>query len=122
MNHTVELIERFKEKKGFDTDYKAAKALGIRQSTITNYRKNNRSMEDELGMKIAKELGIDEGEVLAMLAADRATKPVIKKAWEEVAKKLMSSAAGIVGTTLLLVKIAEHCILCKIKEKLIYTR
>lgn len=83
------LLNLLREKHG--SDYAAAKAMGIRQQAISNYRSKRTLPDDVIALRIAKEVGLDPKAVLAMIAAERAAKmnnEEVAVTWREMAEKL----------------------------------
>lgn len=80
-------------------------------------------MDYKIAKKVCKILKIDEAPIMAELTADRESDSTVKKTWHEIAKRLTSTAGVMIVTiTFMQVEAAnyQHCILCKIKEILIY--
>lgn len=101
MDTTASLVRALKARTGIESDYGIAKHLGVTKQTLSNYRTGVTAMSPEIGMQVADELGLDQGYVLACLAAERAKRPPEKEAWERVAKRLAHAAIFLlcVGVT-----------------------
>lgn len=116
--NTVRLLDAWKAKKGIDSDYKAAKALGITTPTTTNWRNGKNHAATRLAAKLAKDLGLDPGGIAAVIEADRTINPTEKKLWEDVAVRLVGrdgfepSTSGLKG----LRKAARHRICIRGKK------
>lgn len=86
-----QFLNGMREKHRLSSDYGLAKHLGVRVQVISNYR-NKRSLPDEvMASRIADELGLPRGYVLACIAAERASKaenPTLAETWRDVADKL----------------------------------
>lgn len=93
MSHTIELIERFKATKGIESDYAAAKALGLNPNRISNYRCGVSHADDRMAVVLADELGLDRLETIARINADRAKDSASRAFWKRVAKQVASAAA-----------------------------
>ncbi|GAB6140872.1 hypothetical protein JCM14076_16010 [Methylosoma difficile] len=80
MKNISEYLDELKEKTG--SDYAAAKALGITKQSVSVIRKGG-NIKDETAIKIAEQLGINEGEVLIAAAIAR-SKGEVRRAWENI--------------------------------------
>lgn len=83
---TVRLLDAWKVKKGIDTDYKAAKALGVSNGTPANWRHMRSHAKPSLAAKMAKDLGMDELGILAAIEADRAHNGDDRRVWQRFGK------------------------------------
>ncbi len=75
----------------YGSDYETAKKLETRQTTISSIRKRD-AMSDEVAIKVANLLGIEEDEVLISAAIARNEGPA-KLAWINHAKKIGIAAS-----------------------------
>lgn len=91
-----QFLDAIKRSQEFGSDYALAKHLGVRQTVISNYRKG-RSLPDEvMAVRIARELGLEAGYVLACIAAERTNDSGLKETWKDIAAKLgISSTAAL---------------------------
>lgn len=96
MSHTIELIEKFKAAKGLDSDYAAAKALGLNPNRISNYRCGVSHADDKMAVVLADALGLDRLETIARINGDRAKDSESRAFWRKVAKQVSSAAALVV--------------------------
>lgn len=83
---TVLLLDRWKERKGFESDYQAAKYLGVGQSTLSNWRNGRSHADVVLAARMAEEMGIAVVGVLASIQADRETRPSAQAIWRRIGK------------------------------------
>lgn len=89
-----ELLNALKAHTGVPSDYALAQqVLKVDQTTLTAMRR--RGLSEERALQIATMLGIDPGEVLPAIRAERAGDPAVKKVWEKIAKTMRSAAAAI---------------------------
>jgi transcriptional regulator with XRE-family HTH domain len=92
---SVEFLDEIKQRNGLRSDYALAKHLGVRVQLISNYR-NKRSFPDEvMACRLADELGLPRGYVLAMVAAERAERGEngdLADTWRSLAKKMRVTA------------------------------
>lgn len=128
MRTTLEFISDIKSKYGIESDYAAAKLLGVTKTTMSHYRNGKGLLGDDSAMKIAQLLELDPGYVLACIAAERSKQPEVKAAWKHTAEMLYGLAAvftflavlpigwGViegVSATALPGSSGEVCILCQ---------
>lgn len=90
MSYTNELLDKFKTKNHLASDYAAAKALGIAQQSLTNYRSGVSHADDRVAVLLADALGLDRFRTIARIQSERA-----KKAEERAFWKRLSTAAAI---------------------------
>lgn len=93
MMKTVEYIELLKSQKGLSSDYAAAKFLGVTRAAMSSYKRGKSYFSDQVAVRLADELGIPEGIVLADIHAEREHDPKLAKVWEQIARQLKSVAA-----------------------------
>lgn len=83
---TLELLEALKEEKNLPSDYAVSKYLNVTHQAVSRWR-NGRTMSEEICLKVAKELNLDEDLVLL---SNLCEKQVDDKA-KEALKRLMAS-------------------------------
>lgn len=89
---TLELLAELARARGLKSDYAVAKYLNITTQRMSRYRRGIDNLGDELAVRIADELGIDAGAVLADLSAERAKSDKVRAAWKRLAKSAAASA------------------------------
>ena len=82
--NTSEYLDAVKRKLGVESDYAVAKALSVRQSTLSGYRARNGQMDDEIAAKVAAILGIHPGLVILDMHRERAKTPAEQTIWREI--------------------------------------
>lgn len=88
MERTIDFIERLRARLGGLSDYKLGVALGVKTTTITNYSKRGRTMDDKMAKKVADIIGEDPKYVIACCHAQRAENDELTTLWEQIAAKL----------------------------------
>lgn len=87
-------INRLKATCGIDSDYKAAQALGITRSALSNYKSGKRlTLDENVSLKLANLIGEKPEIVLLDQYAEQAKTPAIRAA------------------------LARFCILCKVASE-----
>ena len=92
MHTTAALVRALKDCTGIESDYGIAKHLGITKQTLSNYRAGTTAMSPEIALRVAAELRLDPGYVLACLSAERAKRTDEKRVWERVARRMAQAA------------------------------
>ncbi|NIA56194.1 hypothetical protein HAV22_21410 [Massilia sp. TW-1] len=82
--NTLEYLDALKKRIGKDSDYAVAKALGVRTSTISGYRKRGGQMEDVIAMKAAAILGLHPGLVVLDMHRERAKETSEESIWQDI--------------------------------------
>lgn len=95
MRTTVDLLDAFKTARGIESDYAAAKALGVTKQSVSRYRRGDDTLGPDVALRVAHELRLDPGYVLACMAAERAQSEALRVAWETVAQRLAGAAAAL---------------------------
>lgn len=88
MTTTIEILDAAKRATGCETDYQFMKRFSIKQSTMSNWRTGNRSLDDRHAAMMAEILGREPGEVMALCAAERAKDTKSRARWLHVAALL----------------------------------
>lgn len=92
---TVEFLDALKARRGWTSDYRLAKELGWRQTTVSNYRVGRSAMASEHAMRVAEELGLSHAYVVACMQAERENNGDVAKVWKAIADHFRSAAAII---------------------------
>ncbi|GGI16923.1 DUF3693 domain-containing protein [Oxalicibacterium faecigallinarum] len=82
--NTLQYLDAVKATLNIESDYAVAKALGIRTSTISNYRARGGQMDDDVARKVAKIIGKHPGIVTLDIHRERANSPEDKAMWKEI--------------------------------------
>lgn len=91
-----EWIDRVKSVKGWESDYRASKELGLSRQAISDYRVGRSLMDEEAALKVADALGQSPEIILIDQAAERMKSPAAKSALAAVLQRLGGVAAGLV--------------------------
>jgi hypothetical protein len=91
----VEWIDRAKAFKGWPSDYRAAKELGLSRGGMSAIRVGDTAtLGDSTALEVAKALGTPPEEILVDQVAERAKDPEIKAAWLQIARRLQMGVAN----------------------------
>ncbi len=77
-------IDRVKAAKGWESDYRAAKELGLSRQAVSGYRNEKYTLDEDSSLKVALALEIDPLEVLADQAMERSKSDAARSAWAGV--------------------------------------
>lgn len=100
MRTTVQLLNAVKARHQVTSDYRLAQLLGCNSSAIYGYRAGRSRLDETMCMRVAELLNEPAGAILAEVAAERAKRPEVKKAWETAAR---AAAAGATALFLLVI-------------------
>jgi transcriptional regulator with XRE-family HTH domain len=90
-------LDQLAEHKHLKSDADIARFLGRTKGAISNYRHGTRVMENELCLRIALELGLDNPLPIIMAAdADRAERIGQKSLWEVFSPKMAGISAAVI--------------------------
>lgn len=85
----IQWVERVKAARGLESDYAAAKAIGISRFTVSGYRKRpDATLDEEVAYKVAQSLGVDPAGIIVDQVAERSKSPEISAALHRVANQL----------------------------------
>ena len=85
-----ELLDAYKKAQNYIQDKQIAMDMNIPQQRITDFRKERRHLSDSQALFLAQGASIEPELALLGCQADRNENPIIKKLWEDIAKKLNS--------------------------------
>lgn len=66
-----EWIDRAKAAKGWESDYRAAKELGITRAAVSNYRARESTLDESTAIKVAMAIGVAPASVFLDQVAER---------------------------------------------------
>jgi plasmid maintenance system antidote protein VapI len=89
-------IDRIKAARGWESDYRVAKELGVGRATVSNYRVRESTLDEDMAIKVATALGERPEAVLLDQYAERTKNPEVRSALSRAARDL--------------------CILCKVPK------
>jgi transcriptional regulator with XRE-family HTH domain len=79
---TSKYLDKLMKKNGLKRDRELAIYLGISAPSIAQYRSGNRTMDNEMCIKIAMELGVEPIKIIMASDLDRAERSGQKSLWE----------------------------------------
>ena len=89
--NTLEYLSACKKALGIESDYALAKALGVSQTGISNYRTGRSRMDDDVALKVAEILHLHPMQVIAAANAERAKTDEQKARWTGLMEKFSGS-------------------------------
>jgi hypothetical protein len=95
MHTTADLLDEFKRAHGIESDYALARFLDVRKQVVSRYRTGVHTLGPDLAFRIADDLGMDRGYVLACMAAERAQSEPERQVWRRLAERLAGIAAAV---------------------------
>lgn len=91
-----EWIDRVKKERGWDSDYRVAKELGLSRQAISDYRVGKSLMDDGAALRVASALGEPPEIILIDQAAERAKSPEARTVLRDALRRLGGVAAGVI--------------------------
>ena len=88
-------IERLKIAKGWESDYRVAKELGLTRGAISRYRNTDGGLDEDVCIHVAELLELRPAEVLLDQMRERSKSAAAKDAIGEVLRKIGGGAASI---------------------------
>jgi hypothetical protein len=107
MHTTADLLDEFKRAHGIESDYALARFLEVRKQVVSRYRTGVHTLGPELAFRIADDLRLDRGYVLACMAAERAQGDAERRAWRRLAERAAGIAAGVLVAFLVAPELVE---------------
>lgn len=104
-------IDRVKAARGWDSDYRVAKELGISRQTVSGYRSERYTLDEDSAIKVAHALEQPPEAILVDQVAERAKNPEAKAAWLHIAQRLQTGAANlslVVSIAIVLLALTAH--------------
>ena len=89
--NTLDYLAACKKKLGIESDYALAKALNIKQPTISGYRMGRSRIDDDVALKISEILGVHPLQVIADANAERAKTPEMRAVWSNLMSRVQAS-------------------------------
>lgn len=78
------------------TDYALAKELGIRTSTMTNYMKHDREIDDdEIIMKLAQIVQVPFFQIMGEIKASKARSARVAEEWKKLSKGMIAGIGAV---------------------------
>lgn len=92
MLSTLELLDLAKQRQGIASDYRLAQLLGVRQPTMTGYRKGRTRPDFSVCMRLGELCGLDPHKVVLWVQVDRAQTEIDRQIWREIGERLALTA------------------------------
>lgn len=88
MKTTADFLDDLRARHGLASDNKLALHMGWQRAQLGRYRAKRETFSDATALKVAEQLGIDAGYVMACMQGQRARTPETRSAWERIAAKV----------------------------------
>jgi hypothetical protein len=95
MNATLELLERYKRALSIDADSAAARALGVKNQTVSNWRTRGSQAEPWVIEKMCAAVGLPTAPWLLQAQYAQAPSLPNKQVWQRVARTLGCKLGGL---------------------------
>lgn len=84
----IEWIDKVKAAHHVESDYAAAKVIGVGKQTVSNFRTRGTTMDEDTAIKVAAALGERPAAIILDQAAERVKSPDARTALLEQARQL----------------------------------
>lgn len=116
--NTKQLIERIKERQHVKSDYAVANLMDVMPPVVHMWTHGKRVMSDEHLPRAAELAEIPLAQLACLIAAERSSKPAVKKAFKEAAAALAAFAIVTINLQLPMHEMPTlqslgQCILCQ---------
>ncbi len=88
MDTTKTLLERLRAKHDGCSDYRLAKILGVAKTAVSRYTAHGGGMANDVGLRLADELGLPHAYVVACLALEREQSDQVRPVWRAIIETL----------------------------------
>jgi hypothetical protein len=117
--NTKQLIERIKERQNVKSDYAVANLMDVMPPVVHMWTHGKRVMSDEHLPRAAELALIPLAQLACLIAAERSSKPAVKRAFKEAAAAVASFAIVAINLQLPMSEMPPlqslgQCILCQI--------
>lgn len=97
---SADYLDRVKAEKQISSDYALAKALGVQESALANYRHGRRVMDTYTAARVAELLRLDPMEVIAAAQVEREKDATKRAYWADWLKRFAPDARAVVPAIL----------------------
>lgn len=84
---TIDFLDRCKEKLGVKLDSELAQAIGVKKSTLSLYKSNERRPDEYTCFQIAEILNLEPQAVISAVKAEGEQDPDKRRFWEQYARR-----------------------------------
>lgn len=88
MDTTKSLLERLRSKYDGCSDYRLAKILGVAKTAVNRYTLHGGGMANDVGLRLADELGLPHAYVVACLSLEREQSDQVRPVWRGIIETL----------------------------------
>ncbi|OJA63787.1 hypothetical protein BGV68_01840 [Burkholderia ubonensis] len=97
MKTTMQWLDAVKERLQIESDYAAAKALGVTRFSVSSWRNGRATFDDDTAFRVAEILEVNPLEVIVSCRAERAKNDDQRHAWEGRWEKFSRSFRSLVS-------------------------
>lgn len=91
---TAQLIDAAKRAQGIPSNYRLARVLNVPDKTVQRWNTGTNRPDDEMAARLAEMAGLDAGQVVASIRAERAEPGPMRDMWADVASRLARAGAA----------------------------
>ena len=93
MISTSALLAAAKQAQGIPSNYRLARVLDVPENTVGRWHTGRSKPDDVYAARLAEMAGLDVGQVVASIHAERAAPGPVRDMWADVAARLARTAA-----------------------------
>lgn len=90
---TADLLAAVKRAQGITSAAALARTLSVPEKSVYRWQQGKHTPDDATAARLAELAGLDAGEVVASINAERASEPAMRALWAKMAKRLHHAAA-----------------------------
>jgi predicted transcriptional regulator len=97
----AEWIDRVKRERGWDSDYRVAKELGVTKAAVSNYRTSpNTTLREDVAVRVAEALGEEAEIIIIDQALERARSEPARAVLTRILDKISKGGGGAAAVAL----------------------
>ncbi len=100
---TLELLAAAKTAQGIPSNYRLARLMGVPDNTVQRWNTGKGQPDDAMCIRLAELAGLDPGQVVASIRAEREAAGPLHDFWADLAKRLQTAGATAAAAALTLV-------------------
>lgn len=91
---TADLLAAAKTAQHIPSNYRLARVLNVPDNTVQRWNTGRNKPDDEMAARLAELAGLDAGQVVASIRAERAEPGPMRDMWADVASRLARAGAA----------------------------
>ena len=101
MISTLELMAAAKSAQGIPSNYRLARVLDVPETTVARWHTGRGKPDDAFAARLAEMAGLDVGQVVAWIHAERAEPGPVRDLWTGIASRLARTSGAAAAVALM---------------------